>query len=74
MTRTRGPAHVEAAKDEALSLGAQFTWECRNNKYVGVIYYNGKQRKLFMSLTPSDHRAPLKTRQNVRSYVREMSA
>jgi hypothetical protein len=34
---------------------------------------NGKCRKLFMSVTPSDHRAAMNIRKNVREYIREMN-
>lgn len=65
--------HVEAAKEEALKHGASFSWEHNGGKITGYVKLNGKCRKLFMSVTPSDHRASLNIRKNVRDYIREMS-
>lgn len=65
--------HVETARKEAESLGATFSWkQCKNN-ITGVIYYNGKSRKLFMSISPSDWRVHGKIIKNVRDYIKEMS-
>ena len=64
--------HVEAAADEAHRHGASFDYERRSKNIVGVICINGQQRKLFMSATPSDHRASMNIRKNVRDYIREM--
>jgi len=65
--------HVEAAKEEALKYGASFSWQHDGSKITGFIQLNGKSRKLFMSVTPSDHRAAKNIRKNVREYIREMS-
>lgn len=65
--------HVEAAKEEALKHGAFFSWRHDGSKLTGVVSLNGKSRKLFMSVTPSDHRASQNIRKNVREYIREMS-
>lgn len=64
--------HVQAAAEEAHKFGANFDWEHQGGKITGFIYLNGKCRKLFMSVTPSDHRASLNIRKNVRGYIREM--
>lgn len=64
--------HVQAAAEEAHKLGANFDYEVKPRNIVGVISINGKQRKLFMSKTPSDNRAALNIQKNVRAYVREM--
>lgn len=64
--------HVEAAREEALKHGASFSWSHTGSKLTGVIELNGKSRKLFMSVTPSDHRASQNIRKNVREYIREM--
>ncbi len=64
--------HVQAAMDEAHKHGASFDWERGKKNIVGFIFFNGQQRKLFMSATPSDHRASLNIRKNVRDYIKEM--
>lgn len=64
--------HVEAAAEEAHKYGASFDYQVRGRNIVGFISLNGQSRKLFMSATPSDNRAALNIRQNVRSYIREM--
>lgn len=69
---TRRLDHVEAAAAEAHKYGASFDYELRGSNIVGFITLNGKQRKLFMSATPSDHRAALNIKKNVRGYIREM--
>lgn len=68
----RAPDHVKAAIEECRVLGASFTWSVCPHNIVGVIEYNGKTRKLFMSKTPSDFRAPQNVKKNVRQYIREM--
>jgi len=64
--------HVEAAKEEALKYGASFSWRHDGSKLTGTIELNGKCRKLFMSVTPSDKRASQNIRKNVREYIREL--
>lgn len=70
---TKRYQHVEAAKEEALKHGASFSWKHDGSKLTGYISLNGKSRKLFMSVTPSDHRAADNIRKNVREYIRELS-
>ncbi len=65
--------HVESAADECRRYGASFSYEVRSKNIVGFIKYNGKSRKLFMSVTPSDWRVHGKIRKNVREYIEEMS-
>lgn len=64
--------HVEAARDEAYKHGASFDYEVRSKNIVGFICLNGKSRKLFMSVTPSDWRVHEKIKKNVRDYIKEM--
>ena len=64
--------HVQAAAAEANKYGATFDYECGSSKITGYIHLNGKCRKLFMSITPSDHRVCHKVRKNVRDYIKEM--
>lgn len=66
--------HVQAAANEAHRFGATFDYEVGSSKITGFIHYNGKCRKLFMSITPSDHRVMHKVRKNVRDYIKEMQA
>lgn len=70
---TKRLPHVEAAKEEAERLGASFDWKHEGKKLVGYIKMNGQCRKLFMSITPSDVRAALNIKKNVRDYVKEMA-
>lgn len=64
--------HVEAAADEAHKYGASFDYQRRGKNITGIICLNGQRRKLFMSATPSDRRASLNIRKNVRDYIKEM--
>ena len=64
--------HVEAAKAEAARLGASITLERCKRHIVGKLSLNGKQRKVFISLTPSDCRVLHNIREDVRKKVREM--
>ncbi len=66
--------HVESAADEARKHGAKFSYEVRSKNIVGLICLNGKSRKLFMSITPSDWRVHEKIRKNVRGYIKEMKS
>lgn len=66
--------HVESARSEAYAHGASFDYEVKSKNIVGVIGLNGKTRKLFMSITPSDHRVHGKIRKNVRDYIKEMQS
>lgn len=66
--------HVEAAADECLHLGADFQYQVKSKNIVGRIGYNGQTRKLFMSCTPSDYKASLNIRKNIREYIRQMKA
>ena len=45
--------HLEAAKEEAIRLGAELVITGRNGHYMGVIEINGKQRKVTFSSTPN---------------------
>jgi hypothetical protein len=56
--------HVEAAKDEALKLGASFTIEHGKKHLIGVIAFNGQVRKQALSRS-------LKKDQNVCHIVRK---
>ena len=66
------PDHVQAAIDECNRLKASFTWSIGTAKIVGIIKLGNKTKKLFMSKTPSDWRAPLKVRCDVRKIINEM--
>jgi len=64
--------HVEAAKAEAERLGASIELERCKRHIVGLLKLNGKQRKVFISLTPSCYRASYNIKEDVRKKVREM--
>lgn len=64
--------HVEAAKEEASRWGAAISLERSKRHIVGVLAINGKQRKVFISATPSCYRASDNIREDVRKKVKEM--
>ena len=47
--------HVDAARNEALKYGASFDTENRSKHICGHIRLNGKCRKVFLSVSPSDN-------------------
>lgn len=53
--------HLEAAKAEAIRLGAELEITGRNGHYHGIITMNGKQKKVVFSSTPNG---------SVETYVR----
>lgn len=63
--------HIEAAKAEAIRLGATFSLERGGKHLIGVIYYNGQHRKTSLSASPS-RLASLKTIKYVRRAIEEM--
>ena len=63
--------HVEAAKAEAIRLGATFTVQNGGKHLIGIICYNGKCRKTSLSYSPS-RLACFKTVKYVRQLVRAM--
>jgi hypothetical protein len=65
--------HIEAAKAEAIRLGATIEIINGGKHYIGVLAYNGKIRKTSLSLSPSDHRVCGKVRQYIRKMIREMA-
>lgn len=71
----RLPEHVQAAVNECIKLNAIIDQihVAPSNKYVGIIHFNNKTRKFFMSKTPSDFRASYKVAKDVRRAIREMS-
>jgi len=64
--------HVKEAQEEAHKHGANLNYEIRSKKIACVISYNSKTRKLFISKTPSDIRAVLKIRCDVRKVIVEL--
>jgi len=64
--------HVDAARKEAEKYGASFTTEHRTNHICGHIGLNGQRRKVFISVSPSDSRAIMNIKEDVRRKVREM--
>jgi hypothetical protein len=68
----RSSAHIEAAKSEALKLGATIELEHRSKHICGIIKINGKERKIFLSLTPRDNKVCYVVREDVRRKVKEM--
>lgn len=69
---SREPEHVAAARDEAERGGASFSFVIESRKITGQISLGDRSRKLFMSKTPSDRRAVMNIRKNVRDYIKEM--
>lgn len=64
--------HVEAAKAEALRLGASIELERCKRHIRAIVSLNGKQRKVFLSISPSDHRVVMNVMEDVRKKIREM--
>lgn len=64
--------HIEAAKAEAIRLGASIELERCKRHIVGLLKFNGKQRKVFISATPSCYRANYNIKEDIRKKVREM--
>ena len=63
--------HIEAAKAEAIKLGAVLELECGGKHIKGVICYNGKRRVTSFSQSPS-RLACYQTVRYVRKAVKEM--
>ena len=63
--------HIEAAKAEAIRLGATFELKKGGKHLIGIIWYNGKCRKTSLSVSPS-RLACYQTVKYVRKAVQEM--
>ncbi len=64
--------HIEAAKDEATRLGAAFIFERRSKHACYLLKINGKQRKMFLSISPGDKKLDCVVREEVRRKIKEM--
>lgn len=64
--------HIEAAKQEAIRLGARFKLENGGKHFIGVVWFNGKCRKTSLSQSPS-RLACYQAIKYVRKLVREMA-
>jgi len=64
--------HVEFAKAEVARLGAIIEIVQRSKHLCGIISLNGKQRKIFLSVSPSDHRTLMNIQKDVRDKVKDM--
>lgn len=68
-------SQVDAAKAEATKFGASLELDRCRKHIVGIVKLNGKQRKVFISVTPSDGaRVAHNVREDVRRKIREMQA
>lgn len=65
--------HVEAAKSEAVRLGAIIKFNYGSKHIVGVIAINGKYRKLFLSKSTKSGSVCHVVREDVRRKVKEMT-
>lgn len=63
--------HIEAAKAEAIRLGATFELKKGGKHLIGIIRYNGKCRKTSLSVSPS-RLACYQTVKYVRKVIQEM--
>lgn len=63
--------HIEAAKAEAIRLGATFEVKKGSKHLIGIIWYNGKCRKTSLSVSPS-RLACYQTIKYVRKAIQEM--
>lgn len=64
--------HIAFAISEAERLGASMTIEHRAKHMVGIISFNGKQRKIFFSCSPRDNKVFMVVREDVKRKIREM--
>jgi hypothetical protein len=64
--------HVEFARAEVERLGATIELQQRSKHICGIISLNGKQRKIFLSVSPSDHRILMNVQQDIRAKIRDM--
>ncbi len=64
--------HVEAARSEAIRLGASFAIIDTNHHIKGEIRYGDQKRKIFISKTPSCPRAAMNIKEDVRKKVKDM--
>lgn len=65
--------HVEAARAEAIRLGANFELDYCTKHIVGILSFNGQQRKIFMSKTTANGSVCHIVRLDVRKKVKEMT-
>jgi hypothetical protein len=63
--------HIDAARDEALKLGAVLTIEYGKKHIIGVLYFNGNCRKTSFSNSPS-RLACYQTIKFIRRMIKEM--
>lgn len=65
--------HVEAAKAEAIRLGASIQFEQGKKHMIGVIAFNGQQRKIFVARSKKTGCGIVNiVREDVRRKVKEM--
>lgn len=65
---------LDAAKNEAEKLEVLFRFEQGKKRFIGVISFNGKCKKIAISHFSSDPRVLKNIRENVRQAVRELRA
>ena len=68
---TKRLEHIEAAKKEAIRLGATFNVEPGKKHLIGIISINGQSRKTSLSVSPS-RLACYQTVKYVRKAIKEM--
>lgn len=68
----RYPEHIEAARVEAIRLGAAFEIRSGGKHLIGVIWFNGKCRKTSFSQSPS-RLACYQTVKYIRRAIKEMT-
>ena len=64
--------HVEFARAEVERLGASMELVQRSKHLCGIISLNGQRRKIFLSVSPSDHRTLMNIQKDVRDKVKDM--
>lgn len=69
---SRNNPNVEAAKSEAVKLGAQFYTEEGKHHTIGVICYNGQKRKTPISDNHKDQNIQFIVKKFVRRAIRGM--
>lgn len=64
--------HLEAARLEAEKNGASIDFVYRSKHICGIIFYNNKTRKVFLSTSNKSSSVCQVVREDVRKKIREM--
>lgn len=65
---------LDAAKEEADKLGATFNYERGGKRFIGSVGFNGKIKKIAISICVKNPRVLKNIKEDVRKAVRELKA